>query len=191
MYRLVLFYILITGFFSAKAQVPDFISVKKRNGITIKSYYAGVNISMTTKDGRQYDALIDRVANDSIYLKYFDARPFRNLFGAISYDTITTYILPVYYKDVKFITPPKTKYRNTYLRKLGAYSAIGGFGYDFLNIFNGVVKKYQPLFSERDKRNLAIATGVGAAGLLLNRAFKRPENRYRIVYVNMSVGHTK
>ncbi|HOZ84528.1 MAG TPA: hypothetical protein PK191_03505 [Niabella sp.] len=169
------------------AQAPDFISVKKRNGITVKSYYAGIDISMITKDGRQYDALIDKVANDSIYLRYFNVYRYVNLIGTISYDTLTTYILPIHYADIKYVLTPKIKYRNGYLRKLGTYAAIGGFGYDFLNVFNGLTQKYQPLFSQRDIRNMAIATGIGALGLSVSNIFRKPQNKYKVVYVNMSL----
>lgn len=169
------------------AQVPDFISVKKKNGITVKNYYAGINISMVTNDGRRYDALIHKVANDSIFLRYFDVTTYTNIFGAISYDTLTTYILPIYYKDIKYILTPKINYRNHYLGLVGKAAMVGGFGYDFLNVFNGIIQKYKPLFDARDKRNLAIATGVGALGWYLNSKFRNPRkgNRYKIVYVNM------
>jgi hypothetical protein len=72
---------------------------------------------------------------------------------------------------------------------LGRYAAIGGLGYTVLNIVNGLIEKADPLLDNRNARNVAIATGVGGAGLFLNRKFKsaRKGNRYKIVYVNMSV----
>ncbi|MCH5683598.1 hypothetical protein LWM68_04545 [Niabella sp. W65] len=155
----------------------------------VKNYYAGVNISFVSTDGRRYDALIHKIANDSIYLRYFTTAPYTNIFGTVSYDTVTTYILQLHYKGIKYINTPKSSYRNHYLGELGRYAAIGGLGYTVLNIVNGLIEKADPLLDNRNARNVAIATGVGGAGLFLNRKFKsaRKGNRYKIVYVNMSV----
>ena len=187
--RLLLTCLLITSFLAANAQVPDFISVKKRNGITVKNYYAGITISFVATDGRQYDALIDKIARDSIYLRYFTVAPYTNLFGTVSYDTVTTYILPLHYKSIAYINTPKASQRNSYLGKLGKYAAIGGFGYTFLNLFNGLTQKAKPLLDDRNARNVAIASGIGATGLLLSRLYGggRKRSRYKVVYVDLSV----
>lgn len=188
MLRLLLISFVLTTALGVQAQVPDFISVKKKNGITVKNYYAGINISFIAQDGRRYDALIDKIANDSIFLRYFNVHSYVNIFGTTSYDTITTYILGIHYKGIKTILVPKSTYRNHYLSELGRYAAIGGFGYDFLNVFNGLIQKQKPLFDARNTRNVAIASGVGAVGLFLNRKFRSPANKYKIVYVNLSNG---
>ncbi|MEE6186462.1 hypothetical protein PIECOFPK_02589 [Mycovorax composti] len=188
MLRLLFIFFSFTIFLGANAQVPDFISVRKKNGVPVKNYYAGIEISLITHDGRRYDALIDRIANDSIFLRYYTLHAYTNIFGTTSYDTITTYTLGMHYKNIKTILVPKISYRDHYLATLGRFAAIGGFGYDFLNIFNGLVQKHDPLFDKRNTRNVAIATGVGAAGLFLNRKYRRPGNssKYKIVYVNLS-----
>jgi len=187
MLRLLLIFYFLTATITGTAQVPDFISVRKKNGVPVKNYYAGINISFLATDGRRYDALIHKIANDSIYLRYFTTAPYTNLFGSVSYDTVTTYILQLHYKGIKYIYTPKSSYRNHYLGELGRYAAIGGFGYTFLNLFNGITQKAKPLLDDRNARNVAIATGVGGTGLFLNRKFKnsRKSNRYKIVYVNM------
>lgn len=187
MSRLLLIFLLLTSSLLTSAQVPDFISVKKKNGISVKNYYAGLDISFRATDGRRYDALIDRIANDSIYLRYFTVSPYTNLLGTISYDTLTTYILQLHYKAIQYVYTPKKGYRDHYLGTLGRYAAIGGLGYTFLNIFNGLIQKADPLFDARNARNVAIATGVGGAGLFLNRKFRSSgkTNRYKIVYIDM------
>lgn len=174
--------------FLLQAQVPDFISVKKRNGVAVKSYYAGTEISMLTSDGRQYDALIDKVANDSIYLKYYQQEAYPNIIGTVSYDTLTTYILPIHYKHVKKILLPKVIYKNSYWGKLGKYAAWGGLGYTFLNVFNGLTAKEKPLFDARNKRNVIISTAIGAGGVYLKKKYAQPRQnpkKYKIVYVHM------
>ncbi|MFT4094835.1 MAG: hypothetical protein QM640_14480 [Niabella sp.] len=188
MAKLLLVCCFLTLYLSPKAQVPDFISVKKKNGITIKNYYAGINISFITNDGRRYDALIDKIAHDSIFLRYFEVTQYANIFGTASKDTITTYILPVHYKDIRYILTPKVNYRNHYLGVIGKAAMAGGFGYDVLNVVNGLIAKDKPLFDNRNKRNVAIATGVGALGLYLSRKFSNPRkgNRYKIVYVHLN-----
>lgn len=171
------------------SQVPDFISVKKKNGVTVKNYFSGLDISFIATDGRRYDAMIDKIANDSIYLRYYTLAPYTNLFGTISYDTVTTFILSIHYKGIKYVITPKSNYRNHYLGELGRYAAIGGLGYTFLNLFNGIIQKADPLLDNRNARNVAIATGIGGTGLFLNRKFRNPKkgNRYKVVYVDMSV----
>lgn len=187
MLKLLLICCFFTTSLCVQAQIPDFISVKKKNGVSVKNYYAGLDISFVTTDGRKYDALIDKIKNDSIFLRYFDVYPYTNVLGTVSYDTLTTYILPIHYKDIKTVLVPKINYRNHYIGTLGKFATIGGFGYDFLNVFNGLYQKAKPLFSPRDIRNVSIATGVGALGLFLNKKFRNPKkaNRYKIVYVNM------
>lgn len=190
MLRLLLICFFFTATLPVRAQVPDFISVKKPNGVSVKSYYAGLNISFMATDGRRYNALIDKIANDSIYLRYFTTAPYTNIFGTVSYDTVTTYILQLHYKDIKYIYTPKSNYRNHYLGTLGKYAAIGGLGYTFLNLFNGLfIEKAKPLLDDRNVRNVAIATGIGGAGWLLSKKYGsgKKNNRYKIVYVDMSV----
>ncbi|WP_346236583.1 hypothetical protein ABDK00_014825 [Niabella insulamsoli] len=187
MSRLLLIFCLISVSLLTHAQVPDFISVKKKNGISVKNYYAGVEISFMATDGRRYNALIDRIANDSLYLRYYTLSPYTNIFGTISYDTVTTYVLQMHYKAIRYVYAPKISYRKAYLGTLGRYAAIGGLGYTFLNLFNGLIQKADPLLDDRNARNVAISTGIGAAGLFLNRKFRGGEksNRYKIVYVDM------
>ncbi len=186
--RLLLLTLIICAELSAHAQVPDFISIKKRNGITVKNYYAGLNISLITKDGKRYDALIQRIANDSLYLRYFTTTPYANLFGTVSYDTVTTYILQMHYKNIQYILTPRTQHRGYALSKLGKYAAIAGLGYTFLNLFNGLTQRSKPLLDKHNARNVAIASSIGTGGLVLNRKFRNnnKRNRYKIVYVNLS-----
>lgn len=167
--------------------MPDFISVKKRNGVPVKNYYAGVNISFKATDGRRYDALIHKIANDSIYLRYFTTVSYSNIFGTISYDTVTTYLLQLHYKAIQYIYTPKKNYRDHYMGVVGRYAAWGGLGYTFLNLFNGITQNEKPLLDNRNARNVAIATTVGVAGLYLKNKyfFGSKRNRYKIVYVNM------
>ncbi|GAB3425470.1 hypothetical protein [Niabella aquatica] len=190
MLRLPLICLFLTVTLLVHAQVPDFISVKKPNGVSVKNYYAGLNISFMATDGRRYDALIHKIAHDSIYLRYFTRSPYTNIFGTVDYDTVTTYILQLHYKNIKYIYTPKSSYKNHYIGQLGRYAAIGGLGYTFLNLFNGLfVEKAKPLLDDRNARNVAIATGIGGAGWLLSKKYGggKKGNRYKIVYVNMSV----
>ena len=188
MVRLLLIFCCLTLALASRSQVPDFISVKKKNGITVKNYFSGLDISFIATDGRRYDALIDKIANDSVYLRYYTVAPYTNLFGTISYDTVTTYILAMHYKGIRYVITPKSGYRNHYLGELGRYAAIGGLGYTLLNIINGFIEGADPLLDDRNARNVAIASGIGGAGLFLNRKFRNPRkgNRYKVVYIDMS-----
>ncbi|GAB3005455.1 hypothetical protein GCM10027051_00390 [Niabella terrae] len=170
----------------AQAQVPDFIAVRKKNGITVKSYYAGTDISFISKEGRRYDGRVDRVANDSIFLKYYQTNAYTNVFGTLSYDTVNTYIVPVHYQDIKQVLIPREMKKSHYLNTVGKLAFYGGYGYTLLNIVNSG-NGYKP-FARDNLANTAVGLGIGTLGLILNRRYRKGYQRsgkYRIVYMDL------
>lgn len=172
----------------AISQVPDFISVKKRNGITVRNYYAGGwSITFKATDGRIYEGPIKRIANDSLWVTFYNVNKLQSIWNTIIYDTADTYSIPFHYKEIDHIILPTLRRRNGYLATLGRMMQYGGFGYDVANVVNSIYYK-DSFTSARNLRNVGIATAVGIGGTILKSRFgdiRRRTKRYRIVYVNM------
>jgi hypothetical protein len=186
--RLFIFCILFFFTLAASAQVPDFISVKKRSGITVRNFYAGGwPITFLSTDGRVYEGPIAKIANDSIYLKFFQVNKWATVWGTYEYDTVNIYVVPFHYKEIKQILLPERKRKREPLLQLARLMRLGGFGYDLLNIANTTIYYKDNLLGKKNLKNLSIATSVGVAGIVLNRVFVKPNTRrYKIVYVNMA-----
>lgn len=174
----------------SSAQVPDFISVKKRSGITVRNYYAdGWPIAFKAKDGRIYEGPIKRIANDSLWVTFYSVNKMSTIWNTYFYDTVDVYSIPFHYKEIDHIIIPNVRKRKGYLFTLGKMMQYGGFGYDVLNIVNSfTLANSEPIDTRRNLKNLAIATSVGVAGTLLKGTYGNPyrkSKRFKIVYVNM------
>jgi len=170
------------------AQVPDFISVKKRSSITIRNYYAGGwPITFKSKDGRIYEGPIQKIANDSLWVTFYNVNRMKTIWDTYFYDTVDVYSVPFHYKEIDHIIMPNVRKRKGYLSTLGNMMQIGGFGYDVLNVANSLIY-FGGLTEEKNLRNLGIATAVGLAGTLIKGRYANPyrkSKRYRIVYNHM------
>ena len=80
--RLFLFFLFFFSAIAAQAQPSDFIILKKKNK-TIHSYYAGTQIEFVTTNGIYKDAVITKIANDTIYLQEFLVRQLTAIFAKI------------------------------------------------------------------------------------------------------------
>ncbi|MFV0605808.1 MAG: hypothetical protein ACK5NK_08220 [Niabella sp.] len=186
-----LLYIFIISFILSapmNAQVPDFISVKRKNGRTIRNYYAGGwPINFKTTNGSVYEGPIDKIANDSLWIKFYNIRRIPTIWNTFLYDTLEVYTVPFHYKEIDYIIFPSTRKSKHNLALLGSMMQIGGFGYDVVNIVNSIYLQ-DSFTSKRNLKNVGIATTVGLAGTLIKRKFGNPyrkSRRYKIVYINM------
>lgn len=191
MFRRVLFFsAVIFSCLAATAQVPDFIALKKRNGVTVRNFYAGGwPITFQATDGRIYEGPINKIKNDSLHLTLFQVNRLQTIWGTYIYDTVNVYTVPFHYKEIQQIFLPTVKKRKGHLRTLGKMMQMGGFGYDVVNIVNSfALQNVEPLHSKRNLTNLAIATSVGLAGVVINRTvadIRYNTRKYRIEYINM------
>lgn len=172
----------------ANAQVPDYISVKKKTGITVRNYYAGGwPITFKAKDGRVYEGPIQKIANDSLWVTFYNVNKLQTIWNTYFYDTVDVYTVPFHYKEIDHIIIANVRKRKSYLFMLGKMMQYGGFGYDVLNAVNSVYL-HDSFTSARNLRNVGIATAVGLAGTVIKGRYGNPyrkSKRYKIIYVNM------
>lgn len=98
------------------SQASDFIVLKKDHQ-TVKSFFAGSNISLETDRG-YYSGHINAVQSDSLFLSLFDVRQVPTNLGVYVLDTVATYRVEFNYKDIIKIENQKRKGFN--------WSASGG-----------------------------------------------------------------
>ena len=80
------------------SQPSDFIVLKKHHR-TVKSFFAGSNISFATADG-YYSGQVMSIHKDSLFINQYDIRQRQTLLGVYVLDTIATYRLVFNYKDI-------------------------------------------------------------------------------------------
>lgn len=165
-------------------KMSDYISVKKKNGITVRNFYTGMDIRFTGTDGFTYEGPITAIARDTVFIAFYKTTRYENILGYIVTDTLQTNIIPFHYKQIKTVYVTKRRGRKSMLVPLGGLMALGGFAYDALNIVNGL-RANEPVFKGSNLTRLGIATATAAAGIWILKKTTGMKNRYRVVYVNM------
>jgi hypothetical protein len=170
---------------NAAAQSLDYITIRKKNGLSVKSFYAGSPILLQTTGGAYLQGPIKAIRNDSIYITVYDIRSFPTVLGTFTRDTVAVYYPVVHYKEIKRI---HINSRRRFLQTTtGPLLMIGGAGFLALNILNGTLYN-QPITDKRNMRSLGIATGAFGMGFLINKLFSSDgfnKKRHQIVYVNL------
>ena len=181
---LILPFFLCTSLY-AFSQSTDFISVRKKNGRRIKTFIQGAPITFETVYGSPVDGWINRIKNDSVFVKIYDVRRYGTAWGSVILDTVGSSVVPFYYKEIGRIKIFDKRRFNR--MKIGKLLAIGGAGYLLLNLANGAYLE-ESVISKDNVQSIGIALGAVASGMFLNRFYK-PDNfsrkRHRIVYVAM------
>lgn len=182
MSKIVLLLLFLSGCMQCFSQSSDFITVKKRNNRTIKTFFPGVPISLVTYDKREASGLITAIRNDSIFIKEYDIRPMINGLGIPFTDTAAEYISGFHYKEITSIDVSD----RMHLSQLtpGRILIIGGTGYALLNVINGAYL-HESITSSKNLTSLGIAAGAVGTGFLTNYFLKKGK-RYRIEYVRMN-----
>jgi hypothetical protein len=185
MHRLLFFIILVCCGHLAVAQVPDMLSVRRKNGRSIKTFYAGSSISFLTITGTPVQGSIVTLRKDSIYLHTYATRVVPTYLGVTVVDTFARRIERIHYRDIGRIEVFSRK-RGIYGR-LGTYAAVGGGGYIFLNVFNGLTQK-ENITDKDNLRSLTAPAVVAVSGILASKLFKEvtfTKKRHRIVYISL------
>jgi hypothetical protein len=131
----------IFSFAGANAQVSDFILFKK-NDRTVKTYFAGSQITFTSNTGANIEANILAIRNDSLFLQQYITRPVVTAMGFYVLDT-SYYYYQYNYKQI--VSIGKTGRRFDWG---GSGGALMGGGI-LLTVASGVVyladnKKFSP-----------------------------------------------
>ena len=170
----------------AVAQVSDIISVRKKNGSILRTFFAGSPILFQTKDKAYIEGTIQYMRNDSIFLTVYDIRSALTHLGVTMSDTITRYTVGVHYKDILRIKV--FRYRRFVRGKVDKLLMFGGAGYFGLNIVNGAYFS-RPITEKQNLQALGISAGAFGAGWLIKRFFpvnRFSRKRHKIIYVSMT-----
>ncbi|MEO6315667.1 MAG: hypothetical protein ABIU63_16670 [Chitinophagaceae bacterium] len=164
------------------SQASDFITVKKRNNRTIKSFFPGVYIAFQTFDKRYAAGIISAIRNDSVFVTAWDIRPMYTSLGIPMADTVGTYTSGFHFKEIQTVdVSNKMK-----LQQLtpGRILIIGGAGYALLNLINGAYL-HESITSSKNLKSLGIAAGAVGTGMLTNYLLRKSK-KYRVEYVHMN-----
>jgi hypothetical protein len=173
--------LLILFSFTATAQNADFIYLKKKNK-TIKTIYAGNQISITTVSGAYITALVNGIKNDTLYLQEFIVNYLPTTLGTYIKDTAGSYRYQFHYNQIKAIG--KQQKRGFNARGSGASLFGGGL---LLTVASAVVYLVD---REHFSAPLLIASAAlgtlgyfwargGGDGITIGK-------KYKLVYMDMS-----
>jgi hypothetical protein len=162
------------------SQASDFISVRKKNGITVKSIFPGSAVSLRTVYANDINGIVEAVKNDSLFVREYDVRSMPNQWGTYTVDTVGSQVIGFHYRDIETVV--HSDKRSFSFIKNGTIFMVGGVGYALLNVINGSYLK-ESITGKENRKSLAIALGVAGAGFLMNRLHAKAANkRYNIVY---------
>jgi hypothetical protein len=145
----------IFSFFSMVAQSSDLLILKK-NDRTLQTFFPGNEIIFNTLT-RYYDAYIQSINHDSLFLIQYDVRQVPTNLGIYMLDTLGTYPFAVNYKEITGLV----KYGNKKFDWSGSGGALLGGGTLITTVGLGTW-----LFSKPNTRYYASPYLVGGAALL-------------------------
>jgi hypothetical protein len=167
------------------AQSLDYISVRKKNGLVVKNFYAGSDILVQLADGSYRGGPIQAIRNDSVYVTFYDVRYYPTTWGTYVKDTISTTVAGIHYKEIKRVHLYK---RQDFIkRKSGPILMIGSTGYLALNLLNGALFS-QPITDRKNVRTIGTAVGAFGLGFLLTKLFSTEgfsKKKHQLVYVDL------
>jgi len=185
MCRLLIFSFIL--FFSdlSYAQHADFISIKKRNGITVKSFNAGSPITLETKSRMFIQGTIKKIANDSLFVLWYDIRTVPTRFGVNMQDTVAAFVNKVHYNDIAWIS--LTRKKAGFISFLKKVIVVGSSGYIILKTFNSL-RDGQPLLENNNLTEYGIALGLLSTTLIVSKLFDNNNfnrKKYKIIYTRL------
>lgn len=178
--RLLLFFLLIAFSYQASAQGSDVLLLKK-NDKTIRRYFAGTDIEITTTTGAYVNGYITKIINDSLFIKVFVIRQMPTQLGVYVLDTVTTYYYKYHYNQIKSIGKPGKGFDMS----ASAASLMGGGA--LLMVGSGVV-----YLADREKFSppllIASAALAGVGYLMAKTGGKGMPigKKYTLVYLSIS-----
>ena len=178
-----IFYFIFFSATATYAQPSDFIMLKK-NDKTIRSYYAGTQIEFVSTAGAYRNALITRIANDTLYLQEFVVRQIPTTLGFYITDTAGSYRYAYHYNQIHSFGKQQKGFNVS-----GSGAALLGGGI-LLTLANGVV-----FLADREKFSPALliaSASLGVIGYFLSKAGSKGivigKRNYRIEYMKVTSG---
>ncbi len=176
---LLLLVLLLTGS-QTFAQSSDVILLK-RNKKTIKRYFAGTDINITTTTGAYINGNITKIKNDTLFLKQFVIRQMPTQLGVYVLDTIATYYYNYHYNQIKAIGKTGRRFNLS----ASAASLLGGG--ILLTVASGVVylvdrKNFSPALLIASASLAAIGyvmAKTGGKGIIIGK-------KYSLVYLGIA-----
>ena len=185
MVKLPLAFFLIVMHVSLLAQVSDIISVKKKNGRTIKNFYEGSRIFFQTNDGGYIEGPIEKIHHDTISVRMYTVQKAVTSFGTYAFDTLNTFLVNENYKDIRRIQVYTR--RGSVRKKIGLLMMAGGAAYAAVNLLNGSFFDL-PITDKKNLRTIGISAGVFVLGFINNK-FLLPDlfsrKKDEIVYITL------
>jgi len=179
MIRLLIICLLLT--LQGYSQSADFISLKK-NSRTVKSYYAGSQIEFVSASGAYRNAMIERIANDTLHLREYIVSRVPTQLGFYIIDTLGSYHYAYHYRDIARFGKKQTGFN---IQGSG-YALLGGG--ILLTVASGVV--YLVDRSKFSPELMIASAGLGIAGYFLTRVGRKGivigKHGYRVEYIRLS-----
>lgn len=176
-----IFAILVTHISYAQ---QDFLLVKKRNK-TVASYYTGNPITFRTTSGQWVDAYINKIINDTLYIKEFELVRYVNAWGMPAVDTMWRNRRKITTKDMAAF--PRKSQSVNYIKD-GTLFQVASGGYILLNVIN-TLSDGDAIFENNNGMRLGIAAVVFAIGTLMHSS-RSPVieigKKYRLQYIKMA-----
>jgi hypothetical protein len=170
-------------FYKITYSQQDFLLLKKRNK-TIASFYIGSPITFRTAAGDWVDAYINKIANDTLYIKEFELVTYVNSWGMPAVDTMWRNTRKITTKDI--VAFPRQDQSINYIKN-GTILQVGAGGYILLNVIN-TLSSGDNLFENNNGLRLAIAGAVFVIGTLMHTS-RSPEikigKKYKLQYIKM------
>jgi len=164
------------------SNAQDIIVLKDRKKV-IETWFAGQHIQLQLQNKQWVSALINKIQNDSLYLRPFVTQVLVNRWGMPYEDTTFYGFMNIGVNDIYAF--PKKDESFPYIKN-GFIFQVGAAGYLVLNLIN-TLRDNEPFFGEDNLPKVIIATGVFAAGTLLQVLHKSTlviGKKYRVEYIS-------
>jgi hypothetical protein len=162
------------------SQGSDLILLKKNNGQTIQTFFAGSFIHFFDNTGREESGVIKKIERDTLFIIHYDVRRQYNMWGTSVADTMSAFLNRYHYNEIKAIRKPPKSFE--FVRN-GTLFMIAGTGYAVLHVANAAI-----LDEKVDGTTLAIAGGVAAVGFAMRKLRKYNYSigdKYHLSYIGM------
>jgi len=179
MTRIIIFLLLLIAN-QTFAQSSDVILLK-RHKKTVKRYFSGTDIDLTTNTGVYLSAQIVKIKSDSLFLRHFDIRQVPTQLGVYILDTVATYYYKYHYNQIKAIGKTGRRFN---LSGSGASLLGGGI---LLTLASGVV-----FLVDRDKFSPALliaSASLATVGYVMSKTGGKGMiigKKYSMVYLGIS-----